>query len=74
MRRIIACTRATVSTTCSAIHRDGADVLRLQQVVVAGVGVGDAGTAGRNVDQSILVERLQEGQDRARPASPSAPR
>lgn len=67
MRRIMACTRATVSTTWSATHRTVPMSLDYQQLVVAGIGVGDAGTAGRHVDQSILVERLQEGQDRAWP-------
>ena len=46
-----------------------ADVLRLQQLVIVAVGVGDAAAAGRNVLQSALVERLQEDQDGARPLS-----
>ena len=46
MRRIMACTRATVSTTWRADPSGGADVLRLQQLVVVGVGVGDAALPG----------------------------
>ena len=43
-----------------------AEISRFDQVVVAGVGIGDAATAGRHPVQPALVERLEKDKDRSR--------